>query len=85
MVRGRLRLQPELQHQRRDGTFPADVDLLFTFTALSGQLGSAQGFDTLPHNWIIEWENIVDGATGQAGKARKFDTALVGRCFHSAH
>ncbi len=57
-----------------DGTFPADVGLLFTFTALSGELGD---FDTLPHNWIIEWERLVDGAKGKAGKARKFDTALA--------
>jgi hypothetical protein len=61
------------------GTFPADLGLLFTFTALSGQLGD---FDTLPDNWIIEWERFVDSATGAANKARKFDTKLSTGLFH---
>ncbi|WP_433824913.1 LysM peptidoglycan-binding domain-containing protein [Actinoplanes sp. CA-015351] len=50
---------------------PATLELLFTFSALSGQLGD---FDTLPENWIIEWENIV-GDAGQ--KTRKIDTTLA--------
>ena len=75
----RLRLQPQLQPQRRPGTFPADLGLLFTFTALSGELGD---FDTLPENWIIEWERFVDTGTGAANKARKFDTKLAGGLFH---
>lgn len=59
---------------------PATLDLLFTFTALSGQLGggvvSPQGTDDLPDNWIIEWEHFVEG--GQPlNKARRFDTKLV--------
>ena len=74
MVRGLYDFNLNFNTSGQDGTFPADVNLLFTFTALSGNLGD---FDTLPHNWIIEWERIVDGATGQAGKARKFDTALA--------
>jgi nucleoid-associated protein YgaU len=50
---------------------PASLELLFTFTALSGQLGN---FDTLPQNWIIEWENII----GDGGmKARRIDTKLA--------
>jgi nucleoid-associated protein YgaU len=58
------------------GTFPASVFLLFTFTALSGQLGD---FDTLPGNWIIEWENVVDTGTGAAfEKTRRLDTKLAG-------
>jgi hypothetical protein len=61
------------------GTFPADLGLLFTFTALSGQLGD---FDTLPDNWIIEWERFVDGPAGVANKARKFDTKLSTGLFH---
>jgi hypothetical protein len=61
------------------GTFPADVGLLFTFTALSGELGD---FDTLPDNWIIEWEHFVDSGTGAANKARKFDTKLANGLFH---
>jgi nucleoid-associated protein YgaU len=59
----------------RDGQGPdAPLDLLFTFTALSGQIG---GLDTLPENWIIEWENFVDGATPAKSKARRFDTKLA--------
>ena len=58
------------------GTIPATLDLLFTFTALSGGLGFGQGTDTLPDNWIIEWEHFVDA--GQPfNKARRFDTKLV--------
>lgn len=56
----------------------ASLRLLFTFTALSGQLGFGRGSDTLPENWIIEWENFFD-AQGRAGlsKARRIDTELV--------
>jgi hypothetical protein len=61
------------------GSFPADLGLLFTFTALSGELGE---FDTLPDNWIIEWEHFVDTGTGAANKARKFDTKLANGLFH---
>lgn len=58
------------------GTLPASLDLLFTFTALSGGLGFGEGTDNLPDNWIIEWERFVDG--GQSfNKARRFDTKLV--------
>lgn len=46
---------------------------LFTFTALSGQLGE---FDTLPEIWIIEWENFVDVGTSFT-RARSIDTRLV--------
>ncbi|WP_260755231.1 peroxidase family protein [Mycobacterium sp. SMC-8] len=55
-----------------EGRIPAGLDLLFTFTALSGQLGD---FDTLPESWIIEWQNII-GDPGTGGKARLFDTRL---------
>jgi Animal haem peroxidase len=55
------------------GSIPATLELLFTFTALSSQLGD---FDTLPDNWIIEWPNLVD--VGQPfSKARLIDTKLV--------
>lgn len=56
--------------------FPASLALLFTFTALSGGLGFGQGTDTLPDNWIVEWENLVDGAP-PAGMARKIDATLA--------
>ncbi len=74
MIRGLYDFNLNFNTSGDDGTFPADVNQLFTFTALSGELGE---FKTLPHNWIIEWERIVDGAKGKAGKARKFDTALA--------
>ncbi len=56
---------------------PADLGLLFTFTALSGELGD---FDTLPDNWIIQWERFVDPAT--RNKARRLDTKLADGLFH---
>jgi hypothetical protein len=56
----------------KPGTLPASLELLFSFTALQGQLGS---FDTLPDNWIIQWENFVGG--GKFNRARRLDTQLV--------
>lgn len=57
---------------------PATLELLFTFTALSGQLGDTDAvkFETLPENWIIEWENIIGDDPGVT-KARRFDTQLA--------
>ncbi|MEV0896107.1 LysM peptidoglycan-binding domain-containing protein [Actinoplanes sp. NPDC049802] len=58
---------------------PGSLDLLFVFTALSGQLGEDIGLEqaeTLPENWIIEWENIV-GSGDNVMKARKLDTKLA--------
>jgi Animal haem peroxidase len=55
---------------------PATLGLLFTFTALSGQLGFGGGSDTLPENWIIEWERFFQDANG-SNMARKLDTKLV--------
>jgi Animal haem peroxidase len=60
------------------GGIPATLGLLFTFSALSGQLGPGQGFPTLPENWIIEWENFFDPQGGEPrSKSRRFDTKLV--------
>jgi hypothetical protein len=53
---------------------PASLALLFTFTALSGEVGF--GFPTLPDNWIVQWENLVDGGA-PAGMARRIDTMLA--------
>ncbi len=52
---------------------PAEFKDLFTFTALSGQLGD---FDTLPEIWIIEWENFIDAGAPFA-RTRSIDTRLV--------
>jgi nucleoid-associated protein YgaU len=56
---------------------PASLGLLFTFTALSGELG---GSKTLPENWIIQWERFVKDDT--KNKARRIDTKLAGGLFH---
>jgi hypothetical protein len=55
---------------------PTDLSLLFTFTALSGQLGPGAGLDSLPENWIIQWERFIalQGSTPQM--ARKINTQL---------
>jgi nucleoid-associated protein YgaU len=57
---------------------PAPLGLLFTFTALSGELGD---FDTLPENWIIQWERFI-GPGGGKNKARRIDTKLADGLFH---
>jgi hypothetical protein len=63
--------------------FPAaDLSLLFTFTALSGQLGenipNLPPADTLPENWIIEWERILPiGGGGGPQMARGIDPRLT--------
>jgi LysM repeat protein len=59
-----------------DGGVPASLELLFTFTALSGQLGFGNGAKTLPDNWVIQWENIVGDAIREHGLARRLDTRL---------
>ncbi len=52
---------------------PATLEQLFTFTALSGQLGE---LNTLPENWIIQWPNFVD-VNEPATRVRRIDTKLV--------
>jgi len=54
-------------------TIPATLELLFTFSGLSGELGD---FDTLPENWIIQWENII-GDGPKVMKARRIDTRVA--------
>jgi hypothetical protein len=54
---------------------PASLPLLFTFTALSGQLGFPnQESNTLPENWIIQWEEFFPAG---ANVTRRLDTHLV--------
>ncbi|MFL5202959.1 MAG: peptidoglycan-binding protein [Microvirga sp.] len=63
---------------------PTDLGTLFTFTALTGQLGENIGLpaeltDTLPENWIIQWERFVhapDGS-GTPQMAREIDVRLT--------
>ncbi|MGI8995970.1 MAG: peroxidase family protein, partial [Pyrinomonadaceae bacterium] len=63
-------------------SIPATVDLLFVFTALQGQLGGGglPESQTLPENWIIEWQNFV-GENQKRNRARLFDTKLVNPLF----
>lgn len=80
MVRGAYNFNLNFNTSGEPGTILASLALLFTFTALSGQLGggvvSPQGTDALPENWIIEWENLVD-AGRPFDKAHLIDTKLV--------
>ena len=57
----------------------ASLDLLFTFTALSGQLGD---FKTLPENWIIQWERFI-APDGGRNKARRLDTTITKALFRA--
>ncbi|HEX2077892.1 MAG TPA: heme peroxidase family protein [Longimicrobium sp.] len=76
MVRQSYNFNLNFNRSGEPGTTPATLQLLFTFTALSGQLGFGAGTDTLPDNWIAEWENLVD-VGGPFDFARRIDTQLV--------
>jgi hypothetical protein len=57
--------------------FPqATLGQLFRLTALSGNINPTpgSGFDSLPENWIIEWEDFLDGGRNMA---RRLDTHLT--------
>lgn len=52
----------------------ATFDNLFIFTGGGG----FRGLDTLPTNWIIEWQRFVDKGSSDPGRfARKIDTRLA--------
>lgn len=74
MVRANYDFNLNFNASGAPGTFPASLQLLFTFTALSGGLGFGQGDATLPDNWIIEWPHLIDGGSSPA---RRIDTQLV--------
>lgn len=57
------------------GPTAASLTSLFQLTALSGNLG---GKNTLPGNWIIDWENFVAGGSN---RARPIDTSLTAPLF----
>lgn len=46
-------------------------------TALSGQLGFGEGTDTLPENWIIEWERFLELNGSRPQMARTIDAQLT--------
>jgi nucleoid-associated protein YgaU len=56
-----------------NGGVPATLELLFTFTALSGELGANP---TVPDNWIIQWQNII-GDDASVMKTRRLDPSLA--------
>jgi hypothetical protein len=57
--------------------FPdATLAQLFQFTELSGIVGKSPGLPTLPSNWIIEWDRLID-RTGTGQRTRAFDTVLA--------
>ena len=77
MIRESYNFNLNFNRSGQPGTTPATLQLLFTFTALSGQMGfGPDQTDTLPDNWIVEWENLVD-AGGPFDNARRIDTRLV--------
>jgi hypothetical protein len=80
MVRAGYNFNLNFNFSGAPGTLPASLELLFTFTALSGQLGD---FDTVPDNWIIQWENIIDlGSSDNVQKARRIDTQIANPLFN---
>src|SRR5918993_140475 len=79
MVRAEYDFNVNFNRSGQNNAVSASLGLLFTFSALSGQLGfPGRESKTLPENWIIEWENFFD-PQGRASlsKARKIDTQLV--------
>ena len=84
---GHSMVRAEYDHNRffgreADGTDHgnrAGFDLLFLFTGrTSGGHAPLAGEDTLPSNWIIEWERFVEGAPVFADRAaRRIDTRLA--------
>ncbi len=76
MVRSDYDFNVNFNTSGQPNTFPATLGLLFTFTALSGELGN---FETLPENWIIEWENFTGNKPPSL--ARRFDTKLANPLF----
>ena len=74
MVRKDYNFNANFNLSGQPGTFPASLELLFAFTALNGGFGAADT-DTLPENWIVEWENLV-GDGPQVSMARKIDTDI---------
>jgi len=74
MVRAEYDYNLNFNTSGEPGTSPARIfPELFMFTALSGQM---VGLDTLPQNWIIQWENFFEGGEF-FNPARRIDTQIV--------
>jgi nucleoid-associated protein YgaU len=79
LVRENYEFNLNFTSSKDDTTVAAGLEALFTFTALSGDLGK---LDTLPDNWIIEWHRFVDTPyTRAANKTRRIDTKLAATLF----
>ena len=66
-------------HSKNGAVLKGTLDQLFTYTALSGQLGTGDGYDTLPEFCVIEWENFINPLVNPA---RCIDTRLVEPLYH---
>lgn len=78
MVRGSYNINENFGETGKIGK--ATLHDLFTFTALSGDIGTGPGggFDTLPENWIVEWGNLLPVGDGNRyQRARLLDTRLA--------
>jgi hypothetical protein len=73
MVRASYDFNVNFNTSGDEGTTPATLELLFMFTAFTGQMAN---FDTLPDNWIAEWQRLVP-VVGPFDRARRIDTKLV--------
>ena len=73
MVRAEYDFNSNFNTSKDDPEERATLEKLFMFTARSGQM---LGLKNVPRNWIIEWENLVDGNRG-FDRARRIDTKLV--------
>lgn len=91
MVRTSYDFNLNFNRSGQPGTIPATLGFLFAFTALSGQLTPSpapvpvdpgQGDDTLPENWIAEWQHFFQMSGQPAPQmARKIDTQLTRMLF----
>jgi hypothetical protein len=80
---GHSMIRQDYSHNRvftEGGLTPATFDLLFQFTAKSGDIGKTEGLpgapsDVLPANWIIDWRRFfrVDGARPAADNTAPAD------------
>ena len=57
-----------------DAVFRATFDQLFVFTGKGGFAGPGGPTPTLPFNWVIEWDRLVDASRQSA---RRIDTRLA--------
>lgn len=71
---GHSMIRTRYDHNLNFSNPPTGLNLLFTFTALSGQLGN---FDTLPDNWIIEWDRFLPLRGSRPQRTRALDPRLT--------